>query len=104
MPAVARCDSTDDVFSQTGAGYQCRAPRLTKTGEGSPNVFINGFGVVRQDDKVAPHPRAGCSTDESVLTTFSSTVRANGKWIGRIGDEYTSDNVIISGSTNVFAD
>ena len=73
------------------------------TNEGSPNVFVNGTPVVREDDTVAAHLRGDGGTDTSVLTTFSPNVYANGLGLGRIGDEYTSDNIIISGSTNVFS-
>ena len=104
MPAVARASNTDTVSSLTGAGYLCGSPMMTTTGvDGSPNVFVNGIAVVRQGDLVGVHPRAGCSTDVSTLSTYSSTVFVNGLGIGRIGDQYTSDNTITSGSTNVFA-
>ena len=102
MPAAARSSGQDRVFSRTGVGRGCGSPMQTVTGEGSSDVLINGYGAVRQGDRVGVHPRAGCATDVSVLSIFSSTVFVNGKGIGRIGDEYTSDNIIISGSTNVF--
>ena len=103
MPAVARAAGTDTVYSLTGTGFNCNSPMNTTTGEGSPNVFVNGIAVVREGDKVGVHPRSGCSTDTSVLTTFSATVFVNGKGIGRLGDQYTSDNTITSGSSTVFA-
>jgi uncharacterized Zn-binding protein involved in type VI secretion len=103
MPAVARSAGNDRVLSRTGTGYLCGSPMQTVTGTGSPNVFVNNIAVVRQSDVVGVHPAAGCSTDTSTLSTYSSTVFVNGLGIGRIGDEYTSDNIIISGSTNVFA-
>ena len=103
MPAVARSAGTDRVLSLTGSGYLCGSPLQTVTGTGSPNVFVNGIAIVRKSDTVGVHPRAGCSTDTSTLSTYSATVYANGLQIGRIGDEYTSDNIIISGSTNVFS-
>jgi len=103
MPAVARIN-TDDVLSRTGSGFGCGSPMQTTTGAiGSPNVFVNSIAVVRQSDVVGVHPAAGCSTDTSGLSSYSSTVFVNSLGLGRIGDEYTSDNVIISGSTNVFA-
>ncbi len=102
MPALARSSGQDRVFSFTGAGRGCGSPMETVTNEGSSNVLVNGYGVVRQGDKVGVHPRAGCSLDDSILTLFSSTVFINGKGVGRIGDEYTNDNIIISGSRNVF--
>jgi uncharacterized Zn-binding protein involved in type VI secretion len=104
MPAVARANGVDTVYSLTGSGSGCNSPMNTTTGvNGSPNVFVNGIAVVRQDDTVGIHPRSGCSTDTSVLTTFSATVFVNGKGVGRVGDQYTSDNTITSGSPTVFA-
>jgi uncharacterized Zn-binding protein involved in type VI secretion len=102
MPAAARGDGADKVDSKTGSGRRCAFPLITSTDECSPNVFVNGIGCVREGDKVAPHPRRGCETDESVLTTFSPNVFVNGKGFGRLGDQYTSDNTIITGSSNVF--
>lgn len=102
MPAVARSSGEDDVLSRTGTGINCASPLQTTTGTGSSTVFINGIQVVKIDDPVAPHAFLGCGPDTSVLTTSSTTVFANGKGIGRIGDQYTNDNTIISGSSNVF--
>ena len=102
MPAAARGDSEDTVFSNTGSGSQCRSPITTSTDECSEDVFVNSIGIVREGDQVAAHPAAGCGPDESVLTSFSATVFVNSKGAGRIGDEYTGDNTITSGSSNVF--
>ena len=102
MIAAARGFGGDRVFSLTGVGRQCRSPMVTTTGLGSATVFINGFGAVRLGDPVGIHPTIGCGPDPSVLTTGSSSVFINGFPAGRIGDAYTADNIIISGSTNVF--
>ena len=102
MPAAARGNGTDTVFSKTGTGVACASPLNTETDECSPDVFIEGDGVVREGDQVANHPAAGCSPDTSVVTTFSATVTINGKGAARIGDEYTGDNTITSGSSTVF--
>lgn len=102
MPAAARGDRRDTVASKTGTGMNCASPMTTATNECSPNVFTNGIGSVRKGDKVAPHPRVGCSTDTSGLTTHSPNVFVNGRGFGRLGDQYTSDNTITSGSQNVF--
>jgi uncharacterized Zn-binding protein involved in type VI secretion len=103
MPPVARGEGGDGVFSLTGSGRRCQSPINTVTGECSNNVFVNNKGIIRQGDKVGVHNASGCSTDQSGLTTFSGSVFANNLEIARIGDEYTSDNVITSGSSNVFA-
>ena len=102
MAAAARSSGQDRVFSRTGVGRGCGSPMQTVTGPGSSTVLINGVGAIRIGDRVGVHPRAGCSTDISTLSSSSSTVFVEGRGVGRIGDEYTSDNVIISGSTNVF--
>lgn len=54
-------------------------------------------------DTVQSNTGSGGEGCPAPLTTGSSTVFVNGKGIGRIGDQYTSDNTIISGSSNVFA-
>lgn len=104
MPAVARA-AIDDVFSRTGGpGRNCPSPRMAKTGiKTHERVFVNGHPVVVQGDIVGNHPFFGCGPDTSALDSHSSTVFANnGKALGRIGDRYTADNIIISGSENVF--
>jgi uncharacterized Zn-binding protein involved in type VI secretion len=58
---------------------------------------------VRLGDVVASHPAAGCGPDGSAITAASGTVFANGRNLARIGDLYTGDNIITSGSSNVFA-
>ena len=102
MPPIVTGNDQHVVFSKTGSGDECKFPKLTFTHECSSNVTIQGHGVVRDGDKVKPHEKAGCSTDTSVLTTFSSKVFANGKAVAILGKQYTSDNIIISGSTKVF--
>lgn len=102
MPAVARGNGTDTVFSKTGSGPNCSLPIVTATDECSSDVFVEGDGVVREDDQIQNHSAAGCSPDTSVVTTFSSTVYINGKRVARIGDQYTGDNTITSGSSTVF--
>lgn len=102
MPAAARGDGRDTVFSKTGAKRKCRAPMMTATDECSTDTFINTYGAVRIDDVIQLHPASGCGPDRSVLTKASTTVFINNKGAGRIGDEYTSDNIITSGSQTVF--
>jgi uncharacterized Zn-binding protein involved in type VI secretion len=103
MPAIARANGVDSVFSLTGTGRNCNSPIMTTTGVGISTVFVNGIPVVFQGNLVAPHPAGGCGPDLSPLTSFSSTVFASGGGIGRIGDQYTGDNTITSGSSTVFA-
>lgn len=102
MPQVARGNGNDTVYSLTGTGLFCLSPVTTATNECSSDTFVNGIGVVREGDKVAPHNSAGCGTDASVLTVFSSVVIINNKGAGRKGDFYTPDNEITTGSEDTF--
>jgi uncharacterized Zn-binding protein involved in type VI secretion len=102
MPPAARGSGGDSVFSKTGSGRRCRSSLTTATDACSGDVFFNGKGAVRLGDTVAPHKIGGCGDDGSGLTSASGTVFVNGKGVGRIGDEYTGDNTISSGSSNIF--
>lgn len=102
MAAAARSGGSDTVFSLTGAGRGCGSPIRTVTGVATSTVFVNGVQIVVQGDRVGSHPAGGCGPDLSQLSTFSTTVFVGGKGIGRIGDQYTADNTITSGSSNVF--
>ncbi len=103
MPAAARADGNDRVFSITGAGKDCKFPVQTVTGPGSVEVYIDGQKVVVEGDEVGDHYAIGCgSLDNSTMTGGSSTVFAGGKRIARIGDNYGPDNIIISGFKKVF--
>lgn len=102
MPPAARGAGTDSVFSKTGSGRRCRSSLTTATDACSGDVFFNEKGAVRIGDAVASHAEAGCGNDGSALTSSSSSVFVNNKGVARIGDEYTGDNTITSGSSNVF--
>lgn len=103
MAAIARGNQKDKVLSKTGSGDDCKYPKNTTTGtDSSDKVFIQGFGAVVAGDRVGPHSKRDCVPDTSVLTTYSSKVFVGGKGVGRIGDKYTDDNIIVSGSDKVF--
>lgn len=104
MPAIARAEGVDQVQSMTGFGPGCKSPGMTTTGAATESsVFIGGVPVVVASDTVGPHLLSGCKVvDTSTLTTYSSTVTIGGKGVGRVGDMYTSDNVIVTGSSTVF--
>jgi uncharacterized Zn-binding protein involved in type VI secretion len=102
MPPAARGSGGDEVFSKTGSGLRCRSSLTTATNACSGDVFFNEKGAVRIGDVVAPHKIGGCDDDVSALTSASATVFVNGKGVGRIGDQYTDDNTISSGSSNIF--
>ena len=105
MPAIALADGHSTVFSKSGSGKDCKFPKITETGPHTYNNVVVGpnlYQPVLQGDQVGFHEFYGCGPDNSTLTTFSSTVFIGGKGVGRIGDEYGSDNIITSGSSNVF--
>lgn len=103
MPAIARSSGSDSVLSPDGTGYKCGMPMTTSTfTPGQQKVRAQGIFVVVSGDPVAPHPRGGCSPDTSTLSSFSSKVRAGGRGVGRIGDNY-GNNTITSGSSKVMA-
>jgi len=99
MP-LARGSGGDAVST----GHGCDA--TTVTDQCSPNVFVNGKGVVRYSDLDQTHlvPFGICVPHAVPLTTFenaySFTVFANGRNIARKGDKYSGEE-IISGSSNV---
>ena len=103
MPAVARGDSVDAVQAPHGTGPNCASPEVYSTDKCSSNVFVNGIGVVRENDAMISHSTVGCTSHAPLLLSFSSKVYVNGKRMGRVGDEYIGDgnHPIISGSSNV---
>lgn len=104
MPAAARSGGIDNVFSKTGIGNgkDCAFPVITVTGTPTCEVYVNGHKAVRVTDQVGAHASYWCDPDTSTLTEGSSTVFIGGQGMGRIGDNYGSDNIIISGSPTVF--
>lgn len=105
MPGVARKSGTDTVDSPDGGPIGCSGPSTQTTDVGSNDVIVNGIGVVRESDPMIPHadPAQSCLPHAPVLTTFSGTVFANGKHLGREGDAYGGSHIISSSSLNVFA-
>lgn len=80
------------------------------TDAGSSDVFINGIPAIREGDAMHSHPDEVPCTSSPIdhsptLSTFSATVKVNGKGMGRIGDKFNSDghgdHTIITGSGNV---
>jgi len=103
MPAIALAGGSSTVFSRTGTGKRCNFPVRTVTGAASVStVFIGGTPPVVLGDTVGFHLAGGCGPDLSTLSSGSSTVFIGGRRVGRIGDQYGSDNVITSGFSTVF--
>jgi len=100
MPAVTRAG--DRVISPDGSGKKCRFPMRTSVGQvNSVNVFVNNILVPITGNLVAPHPKSGCSLDESTLSGSSKDF-VGGQGLGRLGDKY-GDNIVTKGSSKVFA-
>ena len=101
MAAVAR--RGDSVFSATGSGYKCRAPRSIKIASASTRFFADGIGIARGDvDTVSPHAKGECEPDGDLVIKASSRVFIEGHPAARIGDSAESDNRLIAGSSRVF--
>lgn len=83
-------------------GHGCWPPRPSNGA--SPDVYANGIAVHRQGDCWAPHTCPSIpETHASVLASGSSTVYANGKQLGRIGDPVACGSTVAAGSGDVFA-
>jgi uncharacterized Zn-binding protein involved in type VI secretion len=79
-------------------------PPRPSTG-GSGDVKVNNIGVVRDGDTWAPHnggPNSPHKGEIGHTTSFSGSVKANNKFIARIGDNVEADT-IAAGSPNVNA-
>jgi len=95
MPAVTR-------LGDTGTGHGCWPSRPNDAA--SPDVFVNGIAAHRQGDHWAAHTCPSIpETHASNLASGSSSVFANGKRLGRIGDPVACGSSVATGSANVFA-
>jgi len=94
MPAVTRIGDADTPH----CSGMVRA-------QGSPNVFINNIPVSRQGDNNTGHllPGSPCPSHSAPIAVGSTTVFANTKGVGRIGDGISGCTSVAAGSPNVFA-
>ena len=96
MPAVTRIGDAD----VTHCSGMTRA-------QGSTDVFVNKIGVSREGDNNTPHllpPNIPpCPGHSAGIASGSSTVKVNGKGIGRVGDSISGCTSVAAGSSNVFA-
>jgi uncharacterized Zn-binding protein involved in type VI secretion len=94
MPAVTRKGDAD-VSHCSG---------MTRDGC-SPDVYVNGIQVSRQDDNNTSHllPGAPCPSHAAPIDVGSTSVFVNGKGIGRVGDALRGCTSVAAGSPNVFA-
>ena len=75
--------------------------------EGSPDTFVNGKAVARQDDALTGHTDGDTVHFSGIATPTisggSDTVFVNGKPIARVDDSVDCGSKILSGSSNVNA-
>jgi len=98
MPAVTR-KIDPDAGDKHSSDHD---PRTVKSGQYSPNVFVNGENVVRVNDiwEDVHNP----PYDEEQVTSASTTVTVNGKFVVRTGDIISGcGREVGGGSPNVFA-
>ena len=90
MPLVARGDATASVATDHVNPPGCGSPSIQTSNQCSPNVFVEGVGVVRIGDIMNSHatPALVCLPHAPPLNTSSPNVFANGKLIGRVSDTY----------------
>ena len=93
MPAVHR-------KGDSCTGHGCFPPRPNN--QGSSDVFCNSIPVHRQGDSWNVHC-CGIPCHGGSLAAGSSTVFANNKDLGRIGDPVSCGSATANGSGNVFA-
>ena len=118
MPLIARGIGSGDLVTciahgAPGENCACCKPLVTTTNEKSPNVFVEGVGVVRLQDKMTAHmrnytinPGDNCVPHSPPCNTASPNVFANSQPVARLGDTYfETNNHIISTITQsaVFA-
>jgi uncharacterized Zn-binding protein involved in type VI secretion len=108
MPSLVRGDGIDLVLAPHGTGTFCATPTIYHTDTCSEDVFVGGYGVVREGDIMETHPMPGCAPHTPACFTYSSTVYVNGKRVARVGDVYMEGggdqpHVIITGVGTVFS-
>lgn len=98
MPAAARGSGKDSVNTNHGCDP------TTVTAACSPNVLVNGKGIVRFGDAVASHdyPAPPCSPHAPTMDeNCSASVYINNKKAAYLGSKYAGHD-ITTGSPNVF--
>ncbi|MFP7675509.1 PAAR domain-containing protein [Marivita sp. S0852] len=80
-------------------GHDSREPTAATISSG--DVFVNGAGLVREGDTLAPH---GCHDDDPearVIAVGSGSVFVNGKPAARSGDPVSCGGFAADGSEDV---
>ena len=96
MPAICRGDGVDRD------NVHCSLPYRDQC---STTVFVNGTGISSKGDLNTSHvlPGAPCPPHTAPIALGSTTVFADTKGVGRIGDTISGCTSVASGSANVFA-
>ncbi len=94
MPAVTR-------LGDACTGHGCFPARPSSGG--SPAVFANGTAVHREGDGWSAHACPDTPPHGGALASGSSTVFAEGRQLGRIGDPVDCGSGVAAGSGDVFA-
>jgi uncharacterized Zn-binding protein involved in type VI secretion len=80
------------------SGHNGYAPRAADSG--SPDVIVNGQGIVRTGDHYPPHNN-GRNSHDGIQGAGSSTVIVNGKSAARAGDPISCGDTAAGGSSDV---
>ncbi len=80
-------------------GHGCWPP--TTPADCSPNVRVNGRGVIRQGDAIVPHTCPSIHETHGGSYVRGGTVRANGRPIQVIGSGISCGDRAADGSSNV---
>ena len=91
MPLIARGNATAAVATDHANGPNgCSNASVQTSNLCSPNVFVEGVGVVRIGDIMNPHktPTDECNNHSPALNSASPNVFANTIAVGRISDTY----------------
>lgn len=87
------------------------APVVSASDTCSSDVIIEGYGIVRKDDTMAPHCDGvpctpACITHTPAIDTYSSTVFVNGREVAGLGNTYNKNHpfnhTITTGASTVF--
>lgn len=92
------------LLGDTTTGHGCFPPRPGSAAYGSScNVFVNNIPVHCVGDAWNDHSCGNTTHSGTSVATGSSTIKAGGKAVARIGDLISCGDAIAGGSGNVFA-
>jgi uncharacterized Zn-binding protein involved in type VI secretion len=95
MPKVSR-------MTDIGSGHGCFPPSPAIAASG--DVFVNGLGVHRKGDALAPHGCSKCPPHGRAASGASPSFFVNGKPVVRLGDAVGCGGSLSTASPSVYAD